>query len=353
MNKPISPEESSELDTKISFFSQWVALGALILFLVIGFVVVTSQRQEQILSIPASGRMLTSSGKRAYYPSKTLEVTSAQQVWDYFEDAGYTIKNIQEGHIDVPRLYLTQIVHTWSKNHTTQFKKDLFFRAMLPIILRSNELIMEDREELLILFNKYKTSGGLSLQDTAWLTSLAKTYRLLKNKGTKAFTPALFPALIERVDEIPVSMAVAQTAYESAYATSRFAGEGNSLFGQWRWGSGLVPKGQRKNLGDYRIADFDTPLHSAIAFSKNLNTNQAYREFRQKRAEMRKNNKPLSGLTLATTLHRYSEKGEAYIHTLQRIITHNNLMVMDKIKLGSGEPLSLVPNWPNQNPEEG
>lgn len=345
MNKT-APPKSLNKETPISFSPQWFALAGLVLLLVIGLVMVTSKRQQRKLAIPATGRMLTSTGKRAYYPRKAIEVTSAQQVWDLFDQYGYTLENLRKGEINVPRIYLTKIVHTWSANHTTAFKKDLFFRAMLPIILRSNELIRADRQHLLKLQQKFQRQEKLKGSELSWLSDLAKTYRLLKKDSDHHFTPELFEPLLRRVDEIPVSMAVAQTAYESAYATSRFAGEGNSLFGQWRWGSGLVPKGQRANLGDHRIADFETPLHSAISFSKNLNTNRAYREFRQKRAELRRKHLPLSGLALATTLHRYSEKGATYTKTLQQIITHNNLQIMDSAKLGSGEALSMVPNWP-------
>jgi uncharacterized FlgJ-related protein len=138
-------------------------------------------------------------------------------------------------------------------------------------------------------------------------------------------------------------MALGQAAYESAYATSRFAMEGNSLYGQWRWGSGIVPSGQRGNLGDYRIADYDTPLDSTFAFAKNLNSNRAYEKFRILRAQLRNENKPLNGHYLAQGLDRYSERGEHYIATLQEIITHNDLGQLDTVKLGSGTPIKLVP----------
>ena len=334
---------------KMFFPGQWFVLSGLSLLLVIGFVIATSQRQPAQISTPESGRMLTASGKRAHYPHKVLEVTSAQQVWDYFAQTGYTMANLQAGNIDVPRIYLTNIVNTWSKNQPTEFKKDLFFRSMLPLILRTNELILEDRAFLLELDDKNRTGHGLTAHELAWLQELAVTYRLSKRDRDEGFNLAHFPELLNRVDAIPVSMAVAQTAYESAYATSRFAGEGNSLFGQWRWGSGLVPKNQRGNLGDYRIADFDTPLHSAIAFARNLNTNNAYREFRQKRAKLRQQGKELDGLHLATTLHRYSERGQTYVNTVQRIIQLNKLSAFDHAKLGSGEPISLVPNWPEES----
>ena len=48
--------------------------------------------------------------------------------------------------------------------------------------------------------------------------------------------------LKNRMDIIPVSIALAQAAKESGWGTSRFALEGNAIFGQWTWdGQGIAP----------------------------------------------------------------------------------------------------------------
>ncbi|MEN8141321.1 MAG: glucosaminidase domain-containing protein [Thermodesulfobacteriota bacterium] len=347
MKKSNQPNITIRSEDKPSVFTlPWFAFFVLTILLAMTLFMVTSQRQlETYVTDAAPGKILTASGKRAHYPNKTLEVKSAQEVWDFFDSSGYTLENLKAGDIDVPRVFLTRIASDWSANHTISFKKNLFFRSMLPLVLRSNELIRQDRDNLLALWQKHKEGQPLSADDNSWLTDLAKMYRVMGKGGDQQFRPALFRKLLKRVDEIPVSMALAQTAYESAYATSRFAGEGNSLFGQWRWGSGLTPKGQRTGMGDYRIADFDTPLQSAISFANNLNTNKAYREFRDLRARLRAKETHLSGHALASTLIRYSEKGEYYVRTVQAIIKANNLGLFDRTTLGGGTPVSLVPNW--------
>ena len=102
-------------------------------------------------------------------------------------------------------------------------------------------------------------------------------------------TAAKLEELLIRVDVIPVSLALGQAAYESGYATSRFAGLGNALYGQWSWGGkGMKPDQQRRSEhGDYRIRGFEAPQASVIAYTINLNTHFAYEGFRDKRAELR------------------------------------------------------------------
>lgn len=334
------------LKTRSSYILQWLGLS-----LGIGITAVTIYVTIQNRTHPQMGEpvpLIDSMAKvHAKYQSKPqiLHVSSAKAVWDYYETTGFTMTNLREGRVDVPRIYLGNIISHWAENESVSFKKDLFFRTMLPLILRVNEIIADDRERILVLKDQALAGQIMNIKDAQWLQTLAKTYRIPKQKKVHSFDDIFFNKLLERVDEIPISMALGQAAYESAYATSRFAMEGNSLYGQWRWGSGLVPTDQRGQLGDYRIADYETPLDSTFSFAKNLNTNRAYEKFRILRAQLRAEDKPLSGFYLAQGLSRYSERGEKYIHTLRQIISHNKLHQLDTVKLGSGKPVTLVPQW--------
>ncbi|MCG8494397.1 MAG: hypothetical protein MI743_22500, partial [Sneathiellales bacterium] len=115
--------------------------------------------------------------------------------------------------------------------------------------------------------------------------------------------------------------------------TSRFAAEGNALFGQWTYGGGIKPKSQREEKGDYRIKTFETPLASVKAYMLNLNSNPAYKEFRTKRASLRARNALISGAVLVDTLHAYSERGQDYILSLKGIMRVNNLTPFDQALL--------------------
>ena len=150
--------------------------------------------------------------------------------------------------------------------------------------------------------------------------------------------------LLTRVDIVPPSLAMGQCVEESGWGTSRFAAEGNALFGQWTWSEdGIKPETQRATLGDHRIAAFETPLLAVMAYMHNLNTHPAYEELRARRAEIRKNGERLSGRELARTLSQYSERGEAYIETLHSIMDVNRLDPADDAYLSDGPVYYLVP----------
>ena len=135
-----------------------------------------------------------------------------------------------------------------------------------------------------------------------------------------------------RMDEIPVSLAIAQAAKETGWGTSRFALEGNALFGQWTWSEGLKPKDSDKNTG-HKVMRFNVLQASVRAYQRNLNTHSSYKDFRQARAELRDAGKNLDSLILSRFLDEYVKTGEKYVEVLQQIIKQNNLKDFDDAKL--------------------
>jgi len=136
-----------------------------------------------------------------------------------------------------------------------------------------------------------------------------------------------------RMDEIPVSLAIAQAAKETGWGTSRFAQEGNALFGQWTWsGEGLKPKEAEKSEG-HKVMKFNVLQASVRAYQRNLNTHSSYKEFRQARAKLRDKGVPLDSITLSKFLNEYAETGNEYVEVLQKIINQNNLKDFDDVKL--------------------
>lgn len=143
---------------------------------------------------------------------------------------------------------------------------------------------------------------------------------------------------------IPPGLALGQAAYESGYGTSRFAVEGNALFGQWTFGGeGLVPEKQRSKLGDHRIAAFDWPFDSVRGYFINLSSHPAYEELRRLRAELKAAGKPVTSLALADGLIRYSERGQEYVDTLKGIIRVNELDIADDAMFRDETMRYLVP----------
>lgn len=290
-------------------------------------------------------------GKAADAPSKRpeqrFEFTSYTEVGELFEELNYTPEAWQAGIREVPRVYLTTIAPRWrdrvSKEVEVLDKKRIFFRSLAPLVLRSNEFILRDRARLQELRDRSAAGGELSREDREWLAKLAVAYGVLENERG-AVDGSVLDELLLRVDVVPVSLALAQCAEESGWGTSRFAAEGNALFGQWSWGgNGLKPLQQREGMGDYRIAAFETPLESVMAYMMNLNTHRAYAGLRARRAELRARGERMSGWELAKTLDKYSERGPAYVESLHGIMKVNRLDPADDAFLGDGPTIWLIP----------
>ena len=264
-----------------------------------------------------------------------------------FERLGYTPKAWQAGIREIPRVYIADVPHTWhersAKDLSAEDKKKLFFRVIAPIVLRINELILEDRVRAQDLTERIAKGQSVSPEDQTWLTELAVKYKVLKSTSERLDSNAL-AELQMRVDIVPPSLALAQAADESGWGTSRFAEQGNSLFGQWAWGKGLKPTEQRTSkVGDQRIAAFGSTALAAYAYALNLNTQHAYGDLRLKRAELRRQKQRISGTVLAGTLVHYSERGPEYVHDLEALIKNNRLDAADDAYLRHMAVIHIVP----------
>jgi Bax protein len=136
-----------------------------------------------------------------------------------------------------------------------------------------------------------------------------------------------------KMDIIPASIALAQAAKESGWGTSRFALEGNAIFGQWTWnGKGIAPLNRDKSK-KHKILKFPILRASVKAYKNNLNTHRSYSKFREKRKELREKNNKISGLELTETLDNYAETGSSYTKILEKIIKQNRLADFEPVRL--------------------
>jgi len=221
----------------------------------------------------------------------------------------------------VPRLVLTDMPTGITALESTDDRKALFVKTLLPLILMENERIGKDRDRLLRLQATRQAGESLAPNDSLWLISVADRY------GLKPGEDISIKSLLQRVDVVPVSLALAQAAEESGWGTSRFAQKGNALFGQLTWNeqdTGIVPRNRRQGE-THRFRSFEDPKGSVESYIHNLNTHRAYGEFRRLRASMRAQDKPISGMSLITALVSYSERGADYIRTIRSLIRVNNL----------------------------
>ena len=249
----------------------------------------------------------------------------------------------------MPRLYITKIPKRWRDKTSREIpvvtKKRVFFRLLGPLILHANELIQADRQQLQSIIEALRTGKTLTPPEQTFLIETAVAYKVAEKEGDIDITDtALQDELIQRVDTLPPSLVLAQTAEESGWGTSRFAIEGNALFGMWTWGDeGITPKQQRSEHGDHKIASYETPLQSVIAYMQNLNTHPSYETLRARRAEMRSAGTKVTGWELAKTLTKYSERGQEYVDALHSLMKTNMLMETDDAYLGDGPTILLTP----------
>lgn len=278
---------------------------------------------------------------------ETVAIGGVKDLLAYFEKIGYTPQAWQAGIREVPRVYVASVGTRWREKTTKEItvvdKKRIFFRLLAPIVLRINELITEDRTRALPIARQIAAGKEPAAADLAWFKDLATRYKVIASPDATLDASAA-NEVIRRVDVIPPSLALAQSAVESGWGTSRFASEGNSLFGQWSWSEGITPAGQRtEEHGDHRIAAFKSTGASVVAYAYNLNTHGAYEGFRRKREELRRANRPIRGKDLVGTLTRYSERGQAYVDELLGIMRHNRLDPADDAYLEKMEIVRLVP----------
>jgi len=244
---------------------------------------------------------------------------SAATIKQLFQDTGYNLNDVREKKLVKP-VALTLLPNEIKMIEDTKKRKELFIQIVLPLILKENNNIRLDRKTLFNIINKSNNSE----LEKKWLEKKYKQYGI-KTKDLSE--------LKIRMDEIPVSLAIAQAAKETGWGTSRFAQEGNALFGQWTWsGEGLKPKDADVDKG-HKVMKFNVLQASVRAYKRNLNTHSTYKDFRKARAEMRDLGKPLDGLALSEHLDKYAETGAQYVTVLKKIITQNKLFDFDDAKL--------------------
>ena len=244
---------------------------------------------------------------------------NASTITQLFEDTDYKLDDVRETKLVKP-VALTLLPAEIKMIESTKKRKEFFIQIVLPLVLKENNNIRLDRKMLFSIINK---SNNTQLEKK-WLEKKYKQYGV----NSKDLS-----VLKVRMDEVPVSLAIAQAAKETGWGTSRFAQEGNALFGQWTWsGEGLKPKEADENKG-HKVMKFNVLQASVRAYQRNLNTHRSYENFRLARAQLRDAGKKLDSIILSQFLDNYAETGNQYVEVLQKIIKQNNLKDFDDAKL--------------------
>ena len=251
-------------------------------------------------------------------PSDTVRL-SASTLEQLFKETKYNLNDVRENKMVKP-ISLDLLPNEIKFIENTKKRKELFIKIVLPLILEENNRIKLDRKRLFVILNKNNNSKS----ERVWLNNKFKQYGVVNRDLT---------TLKIRMDEIPASLAIAQAAKETGWGTSRFALEGNALFGQWTWsGEGIKPAASDSD-SSHKVMKFKVLQASVRAYQRNLNTHSSYKEFREERATQRDNNGKLNSLELVGYLDKYAATGKEYTEILIKIIKQNSLVDFDDSKL--------------------
>ena len=251
-------------------------------------------------------------------PTNSIRL-SAATIEELFKSTNYSLEDVRKNKLVKP-ISLTFLPSEIKKIENTNKRKNLFIQIILPLIIKENNNIKLDRKKLFSILNKSKNTKA----EKIWLRSKFKQYGVV-NKDLST--------LKIRMDEVPISMAIAQAAKETGWGTSRFAQEGNALFGQWTWsGEGIKPS-DADDDSTHKVMKFKMLQASVKAYQRNLNTHSSYKDFRSARAEFRDRGQKLNSMVLSKHLIKYAETGKEYVKILQKIIRQNNLTDFDDAKL--------------------
>ena len=209
----------------------------------------------------------------------------------YFKKIGYNNLN------NPPKLYVKHLPVNL-KDAPPSKRKELFVKILLPMIKSLNKDLENQRKEILKAVNKNDSK------------TISKYLKLYKAKNIND--------LLLRVNKIPVDIVLAQAAIESGWGTSRFAIEGNNIFGEWTFekGTGMIPK-NRPEGKTYEVKKFPDLMSSLKSYAMNLNTSPFYEDFRKARSGEKAE-------ALEETLTAYSTKREEYVNMIKRVIKSND-----------------------------
>ena len=290
--------------------------------------IIQSQKKEQVKTTEKKEKIKKKAVEKSIKKEKKQVVKEfvlpdlnlkTETVLSLFEDVEYDLKKVRKNKLVKP-IYFTQFPKDLIEIQSVQLKKETFIKIVLPLVVAENEKILNDRFMFKAIEGKKMTSD----KEKSWLRQKFKEYKV---------TSGSMKELGERMDIIPVSIAIAQAAKESGWGTSRFALEGNAIFGQWTWnGKGIAPLDRSKEK-NHKILRFPILRASVKAYKNNLNTHKGYKKFREKRAKLRSRKGKIKGINLIHTLDNYAQTGPEYTKIIAKMMEQNSLEDFENVRL--------------------
>ena len=235
------------------------------------------------------------------------------------------LDRVREGVQMVPRAALSDLPDRLSQVDRARERKRLFIKTLLPAVLQANAAIRAERQFVQTLIALEIPPDRLPAEMRAKLERLAEKYQV---------APGNLARLKRRADIVPPALVLAQAAIETGWGTSRFAQQGNAIFGQHTRDPddpGMVPQGLEDP--SFRVRAFETVTGAVQAYLRNLNTHPAYAGLRARRAAARARGAYPDGLDLAAGLVDYSARGPHYVEDIRLTIRANDLQAFAEARL--------------------
>ncbi len=190
---------------------------------------------------------------------------------------------------------------------TVQEKKARFKSLIVPAVENVYIKLMQQYQDVKTIIDAGKSNGDIE--------KLKIEY--------KASTDA---ELLMALKPHPKSIAIAQAAMESSWATSRFFRKAYNIFGVWSFDEDEPRIAALQKRGDKTIwvKKYDSIEDAVYDYYRTLARSDAFAEFRQTKMET---NDPF---ILVTKLDKYSEKGSLYGEELTSIIKYNKFDNYDR-----------------------
>lgn len=253
---------------------------------------------------------------------KSDSINLSDEMFEIFEYYNFSVESfIDNSYQNI--VIFSSLPEDFLDIESVKLKKNLFIKTILPIVFLENEKVLEERNKILQWWTE--TEGGEIDRDfwPEWLNIIVEKY---------AFEGENIGNLLMSVDIVPISLALSQAAIESGWGTSRYARDGNAIFGQYTYDNelGILPK-ERSDGKKYLVRKFSNISESTASYIKNLNTHSAYTKFREVRKKLRMNGERMDGNLLAEELINYSERKDLYIQDIKEMIKTNDFGKFDDL----------------------
>ncbi len=268
-------------------------------------------------------------GETTVFAEKTGELKN------YFQKKKYDLLPHLTGKKPLPRMFVQSLPLDFNNEKYDDIRPALFYEIMTPVILKANETLAKEREQVMALKKEFDENADLSPD------SMKKLDNLIVGYGVKPSDDlgTLFDELIPRVDGVTPTLLLTMAAEDSGFGTSRYAREYNAVFHQRDWnGNGAVPDEKQKEGPQYRIRMFPSLYDAVLSQIHYLNTNGYFENYRMARAKYRRTDNLMRGYSVAHLLINFPYKPIKYPDIIKHLIIQYNLTPLDSQKLESVKP---------------